>query len=225
VQILNLLDKGFDWDGILNCGDEQRSSAVLSNLSDNLSQLRKILCVVIGNLLVLLFLLVSCVLAVSVVASNVVCSLLLGHVGVHELATIKDLVVAKGGLEHEVVAVVELTLTVHLAVPPMTDVNMATLTLVLALLWPNKATITTFDAVDQASAVLTTILVDHVTVTGAFVMIPVTGVTTITVGVNLDTESMTNGHEFLLKLICDLCDIFDNKWLIETKIFIISVHR
>lgn len=182
--------------------------------------------VMIIDLFVLLSLFVLQVLAVSVVAIDIISSLLLIHVRIDKEFAIVNQIIAKDWQEDKILTMVEVSLTVHFTISPVANVHVTDLReLVFTLFWPNVTAIATFNSISQSTTVFTTVLVDHVTITSPHIMEPVTSVTTVTICIDLDTKSMAHSLKLFLQLFSNLRDIINNQGFLASELGIkVRIH-
>lgn len=119
-------------------------------------------------------------------------------------------VVAEGRLDDDVVLVLEAALTMHHSIVPLADVNMTGLALSLVR-GPNIHTETLLNSILESAAVLAAIAVNHVALPCLFIVLPVTRVFTLTIGIDLNSETVSLHLKQGLQLCVHLLNINDQK--------------
>lgn len=91
----------------------------------------------------------------------------------------------------------EATTTIHHAIFPIADVSVTSFFLgkfisLWSSGWPHIIPLTIIDTINHVASVLGTILINHVSFSSFFVEEPLSSVTAITIGVNLNSVAVAN---------------------------------
>lgn len=110
-----------------------------------------------------------------------------------------DEVVSEDGSEHELIAVEESAASVHFVMLPHAQVGVPELT--LTDMWPGELAVALLYAVYETASVLAAIFVDHMSFPSLLVERPVTRIPALFQRVDIDSESMAHGLEFVFEFL------------------------